>query len=976
MSGSLTADQTKWLAGLVKPAGGGPGDVAAQSDTARTRRDTRRDVLDGVLRAVGAIEGRLADAMGQYKLLTADGQTVQLLTGAGDPDAEIDTRHDVRAGSAMVNPDAIKAIQPLYEVLIGQSAVLRDARAAPDGTPADDGAGDPLFTEADIADEIWTPLVRAGVLPENLVQKRYSDVAKLFAGAQAEYGRRLAAFSEQAEAESSLADSLGLAADAMSSLGTIADGLAAGVLHATGAAEGTKKTIKDGIAVIAAVGSGGLTVAQSVVAGVDGPALLKAAIFGAKQAVGVADLAGATKAILGKAIDAAVHAGSFVQSILKGEVQAASGSLADAVAGGLDALGQYYDDPAYAQLGGHLKGSIKTLAAAKKVQSLVATGGADLVDAVSDLVKQAGDLAVHAIKSNIENQARLALETQQQAVTDELDAKLREAQRSLEALTGACFAVSKLQDDVDAIVQSAQMQAVLQANTALAAKWRELLCAAAKGVNPAPLGREIEALLTGLQTKQAALEQLRLEVAAGVAKAKEEREALEEGEEDEEEDEDEEDEEGEDDASDTVKEIMAQLAAAEAVSQPADALVAGVEAQARLQKVQADAAAFGIALRNDFTAAMNETDDGVRQARLAVSKLAPVIEGLKRDKAYLTLADTLVTVGVTVGKTMFEQIGPLGSFKACATSVYGAIGHMQELGRWEDSMRDSRNAGASALVAAEFNRAGLEARFRSADWINAAVKAVEAVGSALKVTGVAAPLGTALEGAAKVGGEGAKLVTKFYDAATLKKAWTDYQLAMQDPEDRKAVRQALRSNPTLAKYALAWAAVVAHDPLARDAMRQTGLSDAVLADKDTSATAVVEYLEAVYDTDPVVLKATPPREDWWPGAPALSSRNWVKFLKAAEDTDAGLQGESAILVTQLLVRMEKRVPADFPAPVDAASVTAARSALDELIDALAAYDPRETEGDRHDGMRRYAAAMRALAELRRRRLPPSPVVAA
>jgi hypothetical protein len=973
MSASLTSEQSKWLAGLVQPAGAGKGAVANQSDAATTRLKTREDMLDGVLAEIGKIRGKLATAMQGYELITGGGDTMKLLTGDLNPDDEIDTRHDVRQGSSIKDPNSLKAIQPLYEILVTQSAVLRDARSASDGTLSGDASGDPLFTEADIADEIWTPLVRAGVLPENLVQKRYSEVAKLFAGAQEAYGKRLEAFSEQAEKKNELADNLGLGSEAVSSIGKIAEGAMSGLLALQGASEDTKKSVKGGIEIIAAIGANGLSVAQAVVKGVDAPSLLQAAIAGVKMAIGGSELVEATQKILTKGIDAGVHAGSFVQSLLKGETDAAIGSLADAIAGSLDTASEYYDNPGYAQIGGRIKGIIKTSASAKKLHGLVAAGGPELIDGVSDLVKEAGDLMVHEIKSSVENAKRLETEQKQKEITDELDGKLKLAQRSIEKITGDCFSVSKVPQDIDEIVNSAQMAEALEANKKLTAKWRELLCAAARGRDPQPIGEAFNELLVAANTKLVELEKLRQEVAKSVAKAKEASDKLapapEEG------GGEEEPQAGEEaNSSDKVKEIMAQLAAANSCLQPEDALIAGAEAKARLEKIEADSRAFGQTLSHDFTAAMNETDNSVQQARLAVTKLAPMLEQIKRDKAYLKLADTLATVGVNVGKAMFEKLGPLGSFKECATSIYTAVGHMRELGKWEESMADGRNAGASGLVAAEFNRAGLEKHYRNADWLNAAIKAVETLGGALQVTGIAAPVATVLEGTAKIGGETAKLVTKFFDAGALKAAWTKYQKALEDPEDRKNVREALRSNATLSKYALAWAAVVARDPLARDAMNRIGLSDAVLGEKDTDAQAVVEYLEAVYDRDPVVLQASGTREDWWPGKPVLSSRSWIKFLKAAEMTEPGLEGETGILITQLLVRMEKLVPAEFPQPIVEEAVKKARAALDELIEVLADYHPVDGDREPHDGMRKVAEILKAQAELRRRRLPASLVV--
>jgi hypothetical protein len=82
-----------------------------------------------------------------------------------------------------------------------------------------------------------------------------------------------------------------------------------------------------------------------------------------------------------------------------------------------------------------------------------------------------------------------------------------------------------------------------------------------------------------------------------------------------------------------------------------------------------------------------------------------------------------------------------------------------------------------------------------------------------------------------------------------------------------------------------------------------------------------------------------------------------------------LQGQSALLVTQLLVRMEKLMPAAQAAPIDEAAVKAARGALDALIEVLKSYRPLDSDDNPAQGMRDYADVLQAQAEIRRRGLP-------
>ncbi len=982
MSGTLTVEQSNWLEGLIKPSGGGKGDVAKKSDAAGTRLKTRQQVLNGVLTEIDKIKDKLAQAMQAFELLDSKGKSQKLLTGGLNPDEEIDTRHDVSGDSRIKDAKVLLEIGELVRVLNTQEATLRDAYANPDGTLSDAKTDDPLFTEDEIADEIWTPLVRAGLFPENLVKKKHSIVAKTFAAAQEEYNQRLEAFKESGGSTSGTADDLGLGAEILTSVAKMAKGALELESFPKEIHGVSRDTIKNGIEVIAASGAI-LTVAQGALSS-DAGTMLEGAQKGVKLAIGAAGLAEPTQKLLEKAFESAVHGGKFGYNMVQKKPDEAIASFADALAGSLETVGHYYDDDSYKTLASRVKGSIKTLGATKKMYDAIGKGETDVVKAITDFAKEAGDFVAGEIKSGIETEDRLRRERELKQITDELDSRVKAAQLQIEQLTGACLSAAKVKDDLDQVMNSTQVTLAVQVSRQVATKWQALLCSAAKGQDPGGIAGEINTLLQEAVKAIKDLDKLREEIRKGAAEVKaktEEGSSKPKGEDDDDEDEDDDDgDNGDDEADeerpDKEKAILAQLSEARSAMTPEVALITDVEAKARLEAMQKDAEEFARLLGNDFAAAVNETDNAVQQARLAVSKLAPLIEKLKKDKAYLKLADTLASVSLAVGKAMFETLNPAGSvvtpaasFKECATNIYSAINHMTELAKWEESMADSRNAGASALVAAEFHRAGLEKKYRNADWINGAIKAVETIGAALKATGIAAPLGTSIAGGTKAVGETAKLVTKFYNAQELKQAWADYQAAMLDPEDRKKVRQALRSNATLAKYALAWAAVTARDPLARDAMRKIGLSDAVLSDKDTNAQAVVEYMETMFTEDPVVLRTVPESPDWWPGKPMLTSRNWMKFLKAAEETDAGLQGQSAILITQLLVRMEKLMPAALATPIDEKAVKAARAALDELIDGLRDYEPLDSDDNPAKSMRDYANVLQAQAELRRRSLP-------
>jgi hypothetical protein len=279
------------------------------------------------------------------------------------------------------------------------------------------------------------------------------------------------------------------------------------------------------------------------------------------------------------------------------------------------------------------------------------------------------------------------------------------------------------------------------------------------------------------------------------------------------------------------------------------------------------------------------------------------------------------------------------------------------------------NAGAYALVAAQLSRAGLDEQAYNEANYKALAKFLQTIGKTMKVSGFMSLQGAMLSAGTTVVEIGRKALTDFYAKQEMEDAWKAYVAALESPDNRKLQREALRKNATLAKYAVAWAATEGHDRMAMDAMTQCGLTPQVLEHEDTNAHKVVEYLETVFDNDPVVLKASPSRPDWWPGPPELSSRTWTKFLKAAADADPPMDRGGGVPVTKSLVAVETALSKAEAAPTDKPKVQAAIDALTALIGLTGSYRPVDENGAGHKSAQTYVDALGALAEQKRIHLP-------
>ena len=117
--------------------------------------------------------------------------------------------------------------------------------------------------------------------------------------------------------------------------------------------------------------------------------------------------------------------------------------------------------------------------------------------------------------------------------------------------------------------------------------------------------------------------------------------------------------------------------------------------------------------------------------------------------------------------------------------------------------------------------------------------------------------------------------------AEVRAGWNLYLQARENKGDRKIARKAMRWNSTLSKCVLAYGMVYVRDPVAKRVARNCGMTPHDVADKNQLCQKVVQYFLAVFSDDPVVLKSIPLVKDWHPGDPDLTLTSWMKFKAAA-----------------------------------------------------------------------------------------------
>ena len=325
----------------------------------------------------------------------------------------------------------------------------------------------------------------------------------------------------------------------------------------------------------------------------------------------------------------------------------------------------------------------------------------------------------------------------------------------------------------------------------------------------------------------------------------------------------------------------------------------------------------------------------VEQEERRIKSIENLIAIQKKNDATYELSKTIVTTATKVGVQALSSVIPGLSIVNVAQemmyAMYAAAKQGSEFLIWQDNVAIG-NAAHTVQVEAILSRHGLQKKQTIEAGIAAALKAAQLVGEVLKLAGHAAPVGVAVTVAATTATGLLQAASKVATEANIRKAWNDYQTALARPQNRKAVRTALRSNPTLAKYAMAYGAVVDNNPIAKEVMRRCGLNDSTLADPSANVSKVVKYMETLYKDDPIVLRTTTVPKGWYPGAIELKAGSWTMFVFNAQNSKA----------------KEAKIANPLLAPIDATGVAGSLKAYEA---AAAVADTGNTDPEKRDTLK-------------------------
>ena len=353
------------------------------------------------------------------------------------------------------------------------------------------------------------------------------------------------------------------------------------------------------------------------------------------------------------------------------------------------------------------------------------------------------------------------------------------------------------------------------------------------------------------------------------------------------------------------------------------------------QKQQDDALSELETERDEIERLLVQVNEGGALAadNRSVEKL---IGQMMKDRVILEIATNLVSAGASVVEKFVEPMAIAGTAIQLCKNLILAANRAMALNKWFKNKKDAKSA-MSVYSSSVQNFVKNQSEQFSHYSIQSALQLAKMIGQILNYTGVAAQAGQAVERSAQLAATAEDILYKFYKLADLERSWKTTQKAFANPENRKLGLIARSQNPTLAKYSIAWGAVVKKDAIAKSAMASCGINELTLSQKDTNVNNVQRYLEVCFPEDNVVLKRfeTP---EWMPGKVELNSKCW-STAKARGVRKADLLDQPTGSIDEGLAAVARWEQDAMDEDADLEKVEDYIQALESLEGALAGYLP-------------------------------------
>lgn len=342
--------------------------AAQQLHLEQLRRDVAR--LTDQLRAAFAIKVDMINGKAEMDLISAD-QTEAF--DWREDGKDLDTKALIQSGYEEKMSEAKIALtlleQRMLDLRFTQSrivdrAIVRDEQVA-------------LFTEADLTDELYTPLVREQLLPEAFVEDAFSRVQQMINTTNDAYIKELETISETAERD----ENIKLAKEVVSAMASIATD-AVGIEKATGGVDKDQAKMINGYIKLAQASINTTMDLGANIADGDYRKGLSGAVSSMAKSAGFAVTQATGSKAAGKYVTAAMSAAVGVDKLVKAVQDSNTDNflkaLTDMVGVGFDFASVKADDATGEKL------STAAVATNAALKTLLAAKKADLLKAVQD----------------------------------------------------------------------------------------------------------------------------------------------------------------------------------------------------------------------------------------------------------------------------------------------------------------------------------------------------------------------------------------------------------------------------------------------------------------------------------------------------------------------------------------------------------------------------------------------------------------
>ncbi len=278
----------------------------------------------------------------------------------------------------------------------------------------------------------------------------------------------------------------------------------------------------------------------------------------------------------------------------------------------------------------------------------------------------------------------------------------------------------------------------------------------------------------------------------------------------------------------------------------------------------------------------NESDQFAQD----VSSIDALIADMMKDQMILQMATGVAKGGLAMAAKWVPALGVAAVAIQLAENLMAAGNRALALNAWIKNQKDLKRA-QDALESSAQNFVKNQSEQFSHYSIQAAFQVAQLIGKVLELSGIASAAGAATAAAADAGAEAEKVIYEFYKKATLEAAWKLTQKALRNPKNRRLGLEARALNPTLAKYSIAWSAMVRENPMARNLMKDIGLSENNLRSKGSDVKKVVKFMEMKFSDDIQVRKKVDLKEDYMPKPVELNAKCWCLAKARAEKQKEG-----------------------------------------------------------------------------------------